>query len=114
MAASTASNLLPCLFLIITHKGNRFQVVPGQKVIIPRAHLLTTRKRAEVLPDGSRALSEGDAPAGPRPAGSQEGLKPLSFKMCAFQGEKPLTNRLLVGNGIAFSVQSVVLAQAAV
>ena len=79
MAASTASNLLPCLFLIITHKGNRFQVVPGQKVIIPgqkviipRAHLLTTRKRAVVLPDGSRALSEGDAPAGPRPAGSTE------------------------------------------
>ena len=35
-----------------------------------RAHLLTTRKRAVVLPDGSRALSEGDAPAGPRPAGS--------------------------------------------
>ena len=64
MAASTASNLLPCLFLIITHKGNRFQVVPGQKVIIPRAHLLTTRKRAVVLPDGSRALSEGDTPAG--------------------------------------------------
>ena len=57
---------------VITHKGNRFQVVPGQKVIIPRAHLLTTRKRAEVLPDGSRALSEGDAPAGPRPAGSTE------------------------------------------
>ncbi|HIX16968.1 MAG TPA: hypothetical protein H9860_01505, partial [Candidatus Gemmiger faecavium] len=27
--------------------------------------------------------------------GGQEGLKPLSFKMCAFQGEKPLTNRLL-------------------
>lgn len=72
MAASTTSDLLPCLFLIITHKGNRFQVVPGQKVIIPRAHLLTTRKRAEVLPDGSRALSEGDAPAGPRPAGSTE------------------------------------------
>lgn len=46
--------------------------IPGQKVIIPRAHLLTTRKRAEVLPDGSRALSEGDAPAGPRPAGSTE------------------------------------------
>ena len=38
MAASTTSDLLPCLFLIITHKGNRFQVVPGQKVIIPRAH----------------------------------------------------------------------------
>ena len=35
-----------------------------------RAHLLTTRKRAVVLPDGSRALSEGDAPAGSRPAGS--------------------------------------------
>lgn len=35
MAASTTSDLLPCLFLIITHKGNRFQVVPGQKVIIP-------------------------------------------------------------------------------
>lgn len=49
MAASTASNLLPCLFLIITHKGNRFQVVPGQKVIIPRAHLLTTRKRRRLL-----------------------------------------------------------------
>ena len=32
MAASTASNLLPCLFLIITHKGNRFQVVPGQSM----------------------------------------------------------------------------------
>ena len=27
--------------------------------------------------------------------GGQEGLKPLSFKMCAFQGEKTLTNRLL-------------------
>ena len=79
MAASTASNLLPCLFLIITHKGNRFQVVPGQKVIIPRAHLLTTRKRAEVLPDGSRALSEGDAPAGPRPAGSTEAGVHLSM-----------------------------------
>ena len=142
MAASTASNLLPCLFLIITHKGNRFQVVPGQKVIIPRAHLLTTRKRAEVLPDGSRALSEAavrsprgtlqrahvllvapklgavKGPASVLPAsvlyGGQEGLKPLSFKMCAFQGEKPLTNRLLVGNGIAFPIQGVVLAQAAV
>lgn len=33
--------------------------------------------------------------------GDQEGLKPLSFKMCAFQGEKPLTNRLLIDNGIA-------------
>ena len=65
MAASTVSNLLPCLFLIITHKGNRFQVVPGQKVIIPRAHLFTTRKRAEVLPDGSRALSEGGRSSGP-------------------------------------------------
>lgn len=129
MAASTASNLLPCLFLIITHKGNRFQVVPGQKVIIPRAHLLTTRKRAEVLPDGSRALSEGDAPAGhvllvaPKlgavkgpasvlPAsvlyGGQEGLKPLSFKMCAFQGEKPLTNRLLIYNAVAVPLQLVV------
>lgn len=71
MAASTTSDLLPCLFLIITHKGNRFQVVPGQKVIIPRAHLLTTRKRAEVLPDGSRALSEG--PAGSTEAGSRQG-----------------------------------------
>ena len=30
--------------------------------------------------------------------GGQEGLKPLSFKMCAFQGEKPLTNRLLKEN----------------
>ena len=45
--------------------------------------------------------------------GGQEGLKPLSFKMCAFQGEKPLTNRLLVGNEITFPVQGVVLAQAA-
>ena len=35
-----------------------------------RAHLLTTRNLAVVLPDGSLALSEGDAPAGPRPAGS--------------------------------------------
>ena len=34
--------------------------------------------------------------------GGQEGLKPLSFKMCAFQGEKPLTNRLL----LLFSVHS--------
>ena len=33
-----------------------------------RAHLLTTRKRAVVLPDGSRALSEGDcAFCGKRP-----------------------------------------------
>ena len=37
-----------------------------------RAHLLTTRKRAVVLPDGSRALSEGDTSAGSRPAGSTE------------------------------------------
>ena len=36
------------------------------------AHLLTTRKRAVVLPDGSRALSEGDAPADYLSAGSTE------------------------------------------
>lgn len=65
MAASTASNLLPCLFLIITHKGNRFQVVPGQKVIIPRAHLLTTRKRAVVWPSATVRSPRGiAAPAG--------------------------------------------------
>ena len=46
---------------------------PGAFPFCPvRAHLLTTRKRAVVLPDGSRALSEGDAPAGSRPAGSTE------------------------------------------
>ena len=136
MAASTASNLLPCLFLIITHKGNRFQVVPGQKVIIPlgrtysppasgRRYCLTaavrsprgTLQRAHVLLVAPK-LGAVKGPASVLPAsvlyGGQEGLKPLSFKMCAFQGEKPLTNRLLIGNGIAFPVQGVVLAQAAV
>ena len=107
-----------------------------------RAHLLTTRKRAVVLPDGSRALSEGDAPAGPRPAGSTKagsrqgtgfalptapltapsfgalwwprGAKPLSFKMCAFQGKKTLTNRLLVLDAVGLSVRPVILAKTAV
>ncbi len=54
------------------------------------AHLLTTRKRAVVLPDGSRALSEGDTPAGSRPTGSneagggQEGLMPLFLQRVFF------------------------------
>ena len=46
--------------------------------------------------------------------GGQEGLKPLSFKMCAFQGEKPLTNRLLIGNRVALALQFIVAAEAAV
>ena len=46
--------------------------------------------------------------------GGQEGLKPLSFKMCAFQGEKPLTNRLLIGYAVALAVQRVLLGQAGV
>ena len=79
MAASTASNLLPCLFLIITHKGNRFQVVSGQKVIIPRAHLLTTCKRAEVLPDGSRALQCFMV--------AKRGLSPSLSKCVLFRGK---------------------------
>ena len=37
-----------------------------------KAHLLTTRKRAAALPDGRRALFEGDTPAGSCPAGSTE------------------------------------------
>ena len=39
--------------------------------------------------------------------GGQEGLKPLSFKMCAFQGEKPLTNRLLAEGTVTINILSV-------
>ena len=46
--------------------------------------------------------------------GGQEGLKPLSFKMCAFQGEKPLTNRLLGLDAVGLAVHVIVTAQAAV
>ena len=46
--------------------------------------------------------------------GGQEGLKPLSFKMCAFQGEKPLTNRLLVFNGQRFAKPFILLAEPAI
>ena len=45
---------------IIAHKEIAFKLSLSLKVIIPRAHLLITRKRAVVLPNGSRALSEGD------------------------------------------------------
>ena len=76
-----------------------------------------TLQRAHVLLVAPK-LGAVKGPASVLPAsvlyGGQEGLKPLSFKMCAFQGEKPLTNRLLVGNGITFPIQGVVLAQAAV
>ena len=41
--------------------------------------------------------------------GGQEGLKPLSFKMCAFQGKKTLTNRLLVVDGVGFSLSVIPL-----
>jgi len=44
----------------ITHKENRFKSSLFQKVILLRAHLLTARLRVVVLPDGSRALSEGE------------------------------------------------------
>ena len=46
--------------------------------------------------------------------GGQEGIKPLSFKMCAFQGEKPLTNRLLVLDAVGLAVHIIVTAQSAV
>lgn len=46
--------------------------------------------------------------------GGQEGLKPLSFKMCAFQGEKPLTNRLLVLDAVGLPVRPVILTETAV
>ena len=57
-----------------------------------------TLQRAHVLLVAPK-LGAVKGPASVLPAsvlyGGQEGLKPLSFKMCAFQGEKPLTNRLL-------------------
>ncbi len=46
--------------------------------------------------------------------GGQEGLKPLSFKMCAFQGEKPLTNRLLVADAHTLIVAAVIQRDTAV
>ena len=73
-----------------------------------------TLQRAHVLLVAPK-LGAVKGPASVLPAsvlyGGQEGLKPLSFKMCAFQGEKPLTNRLLVGNGIAFALQLVLMGQ---
>ena len=69
-----------------------------------------TLQRAHVLLVAPK-LGAVKGPASVLPAsvlyGGQEGLKPLSFKMCAFQGEKTLTNRLLVGNEITFPVQGV-------
>src|SRR5699024_938346 len=60
-----------------------------------------TLQRAHVLLVAPK-LGAVKGPASVLPAsvlyGGQEGLKSLSFKMCAFQGEKPLTNRLLLSS----------------
>ena len=56
-------------FIASTIQSRGVPVCRGAPLFCPRrAHLLTTRKRAVVLPDGSRALSEGDcAFCGKRP-----------------------------------------------
>ena len=76
-----------------------------------------TLQRAHVLLVAPK-LGAVKGPASVLPAsvlyGGQEGLKPLSFKMCAFQGEKPLTNRLLVLDAVGLPVRPVILTETAV
>ena len=79
MAASATSDLLSCLSLIVTHKGNRFQVVPAQKVIMLSVRLLTSRRREVVLPDGLQLQCF---------AGTEKYLCP-SFSKSVFKQEKP-------------------------